>query len=169
MIMSSNGNKCQWRSFDVFFDLFLNKRLSTQSKLRWFETPSRSLWRHCNVIVLYKLSLGHNKSTGNHWFNHAWNIRAGRTHIWCCYLVDNQWNVVQIYTILFMGVLCTEYCGIWIDYQIHRNGWTVKSVSCCINFNATHISDFAAIQKVRGCCFIGLDNSSGLVHWAITS
>ena len=37
------------RSFDVFFDLHLNKRLSKQSKHRWFETPSHSLWRHCNV------------------------------------------------------------------------------------------------------------------------
>ena len=36
------------RSFDVFFDLCLNKQLSKQSKRWWFETPSRSLWRHCN-------------------------------------------------------------------------------------------------------------------------
>ena len=36
------------RSFDVFFDLCLNKRLSKQSWGLWFETPSRSLWRHCN-------------------------------------------------------------------------------------------------------------------------
>ena len=38
------------RSFDVFFDLRLNKRLSEQSRRRWVETPSRSLWRHCNVM-----------------------------------------------------------------------------------------------------------------------
>ena len=37
------------RSFDVFFGLRLNKRLSKQSRRRWFETPSRPLWRHCNV------------------------------------------------------------------------------------------------------------------------
>ena len=37
------------RSFDVFFDLRLNKRLSKQSGRRLFETPSRSLWRHCDV------------------------------------------------------------------------------------------------------------------------
>ena len=37
------------RSFDVFFDLRLNKRLSKQSRRRWFETQSRSLWRHGNV------------------------------------------------------------------------------------------------------------------------
>ena len=36
------------RSFDVFFDLRLNERLSKQSWGWWFETPSRSLWRHCN-------------------------------------------------------------------------------------------------------------------------
>ena len=37
------------RSFDVFFDLRLNKRLSKQSWGWWFETQSGSLWRHCNV------------------------------------------------------------------------------------------------------------------------
>ena len=36
------------RSFDVFFDLRLNTRLSKQSWSWWFETPSRPLWRHCN-------------------------------------------------------------------------------------------------------------------------
>ena len=35
------------QSFDVFFDLRLNKRLSKQSGR--FETPSRSLWRHRNI------------------------------------------------------------------------------------------------------------------------
>ena len=38
------------RSFDVFFDLRLNKRLSKQSWGWWLETPSRPLWRHCNEI-----------------------------------------------------------------------------------------------------------------------
>ena len=31
-----------------FLSLRLNKRLSKQSRRRWFETPSRSMWRHCN-------------------------------------------------------------------------------------------------------------------------
>ena len=48
------------RSFDVFFDLRPNKRLSKQSWGWLFETLSRSLWRHCNVfgctctVVLYE-------------------------------------------------------------------------------------------------------------------
>ena len=36
------------RSFDVFFALCLNKWLIIQSWGWWFQTPSRSLWRHCN-------------------------------------------------------------------------------------------------------------------------
>ena len=32
------------RSFGIFFDLRLNKHL----RHRWLESPSRSLWRHCN-------------------------------------------------------------------------------------------------------------------------
>ena len=48
------------RSFDVFFDLRLNKRLSKQSLDWWFETPTRPLWRHCNVIP------GNMSSLSNH-------------------------------------------------------------------------------------------------------
>ena len=43
----------QWpvtRSFDVFVDLRLSKRLSKQSRGWWVEMPLHSLWRHCNEI-----------------------------------------------------------------------------------------------------------------------
>ena len=39
------------RSFDVFFDLRLNKRLSKQSWGWWFETLSCPLWRHCHEVL----------------------------------------------------------------------------------------------------------------------
>ena len=39
------------RSFDVFFDLRLTERLSKQSWGWWFETPSRQLWSHSNVVL----------------------------------------------------------------------------------------------------------------------
>ena len=38
------------RSFDIIFDVRLNKRLSKQSRGWWFETQSGSLWRHRNVV-----------------------------------------------------------------------------------------------------------------------
>ena len=44
------------RIFDVFFELCLNKRLSKQSCGWWFETPSRSLWRHCDAKPVDALS-----------------------------------------------------------------------------------------------------------------
>ena len=57
------------RSFDVFFDLCLNKRLGKPLRRRWFEMLSRSLWRHCNEM--------------RHWFHYsevhdfmAWNVSA---------------------------------------------------------------------------------------------
>ena len=55
------------RSFDVFFDLRLNKRLSKHSWGWWFETLSRPLWRHysdscynmisCSIMVWYKVNI----------------------------------------------------------------------------------------------------------------
>ena len=54
------------RTFDVFFDLPLNKPLSKQSWGWWFETLSPLLWRHCNdllrapvatLICLYEFSI----------------------------------------------------------------------------------------------------------------
>ena len=41
------------RSFDVFFDLCVNERLSKESWGWWIETPSRPLWRHSNAILRY--------------------------------------------------------------------------------------------------------------------
>ena len=39
------------RSFDVFFDICMNKRLSKQSWGWWFETPLGPLWRHSNAAL----------------------------------------------------------------------------------------------------------------------
>ena len=49
------------RSFDVFFDLRLKKRLSKQLWGWWFEAPSRPLWRHYNVNARGSFT----KKTGN--------------------------------------------------------------------------------------------------------
>ena len=41
------------RSFDLFFALRLNTRLSKQWWCWWFETPPCLLWRHCKVQLLF--------------------------------------------------------------------------------------------------------------------
>ena len=56
------------RRFDDFFDLRLNEQLSKQSIRWWFETPSRSLWRHCNVS--FSCTIGINAA-----------MKSGRTSI----------------------------------------------------------------------------------------
>ena len=52
------------RSLAVFFDLRLNKRLGKPSRRRWFDTPSRSLWRHCNARMPFRQDIS---SHAIHW------------------------------------------------------------------------------------------------------
>ena len=47
------GQRPVTRSFDVFFDLRLNKRLSKQSWSGWLATLSRPLWCHCNALLVH--------------------------------------------------------------------------------------------------------------------
>ena len=68
------------RSFDAFFDLRPNKRLSKQSWGWWFETPSRPLWRHGNVYQHFTTrNLGKTAE-----FTEAW---------WCVYASINQVSI----------------------------------------------------------------------------
>ena len=52
----NSPQKGQWRG-TLMFSLIcaLNKRLSKHLWGWWFETPSRSLWRHCNEMVLSEI------------------------------------------------------------------------------------------------------------------
>ena len=75
------------RSFDVFFDLRLNNRLSKQSWGWWFETLSRPLWRHCNALTSQVDSWMHfhvgcacNKTGISQMSNTAWFIPR---HLFC--------------------------------------------------------------------------------------
>ena len=47
-------HKGQWRRFDVFFYLRLNKRLRKWPRRWWFGTPLCSLWRNCSDFSKYK-------------------------------------------------------------------------------------------------------------------
>ena len=62
------------RSFDVFFDLRPNKRLSKHSRRRWFDTPSRSLWRHCNVLFYPLVAI--------RWFNMTYEVENCHQKPW---------------------------------------------------------------------------------------
>ena len=69
------GQKPVTRSFDVFFDLRLNKQFSKQSWGWWFETPSRTLWPCGNGTLLQSLHQAY-----MHLF-HKWHVYIST--LWC--------------------------------------------------------------------------------------
>ena len=88
------------QSFDVFSDMRLDKRSSKQWRRRWFETPSRSLCRHCNVKLC-----NHPHICYRH---EHWSLAKG----------DNRWFILLlgIYMIntqqKWGGPMCHEKVGI---------------------------------------------------------
>ena len=67
------------RSFDVFVDLRLNKRLSKQPWGWLFETPSWPLWRHCNVDwILSSHQVLSFWPWPSRWLSCCWHTA------WCC-------------------------------------------------------------------------------------
>ena len=71
------------RSFDVFFNLRLNKRLSKQPWGWWFETPSWSSWRQCNAALGNQLL----------WVNPVYLVVSS----WYVIVKDSVWPGVNIY------------------------------------------------------------------------
>ena len=71
------------RSFDVFFDLCPNKRLGKQLWGWWLETPSGSLWRHCNEngVGMHGISCGG-----------GWGVGVGDGILWRyrCFETNNE-------------------------------------------------------------------------------
>ena len=75
------------RSYDVFFDPRLNKRLSKQTWGWWFETLSSSLWRQCNDILgasrtSHVLSYGHIDNVNV--MSSLWKHKNFKLGAWIC-------------------------------------------------------------------------------------
>ena len=67
-VPGNSPHKGQWRgALMFFFYLRLNKRLSKQSIAWWFETLSRPLWRHCNVVSLLPRRLSTIRTIRHSW------------------------------------------------------------------------------------------------------
>ena len=98
------SQRSETRNFDVFFDRRLNKRLSKQSKRRWFETPSHSLWRHCYGLSPY----GHLNITYTHAVLWAIELVTG---------IELQWIWIKVQWISFKKTRfkmsfakCLQFC-----------------------------------------------------------
>ena len=99
--------RLETRSFDVYFDLRPNKRLSKQTWGWWFETPSRPLWRHRNDNECTSIGCNFNYSaTIKSWQRAALYMRTFVENTVCwkcnCVMVDNfsQWSTILKWPVL---------------------------------------------------------------------
>ena len=78
------------RSFDIFFDLRLNKRLSKRSWGWWFEMPSCLLWCHCNVMWKFMLLAATLWRYDMETLSHRWAFVRGITPVTIIYIFINH-------------------------------------------------------------------------------
>ena len=64
--------------------LWLNKRWSKQSRHWWFETPSRSLWRPCDELLL----ANRRSVQCNGWVNKTWSLKHIYAHTWIWFMLE---------------------------------------------------------------------------------
>ena len=86
------------RSFDVFFDLCLNKQLSKQSWVWWFETPSRPLWHHCNAFTCRCVN---------------WTPEYPMRNIFKTLQTEVWWQMWRT------GIYCRFACVSWVAYPLN--------------------------------------------------
>ena len=139
-------------SFSVFFDGGLNKRLSKQSRRWWFETPSCSLWRHCNevaslspkktyhckmpvaqpwIIWVSKSSLGWGFSCGDLIYSQPISFRELPYRDMCNKRKEKKepmimWTIFEMYAMVMNAIGKIANWQIWIlsciDFDIHFTG-----------------------------------------------
>ena len=123
------------RSSDVFFHLRLNKRLSKQSWGWWFETLSRSLWRHCNAELRHEHIERSNSLVIMHETGEMLTVlmmimdtcRILFYHIkWTLYISDTSMGGVRLMAIILS--LCAEFITLSVtetcEFLRHIKYWS---------------------------------------------
>ena len=101
------------RTFDVFFDLRLNKRLSKQCRGWWFETLSCPLWRNRNVVLLFL--------SGTYIYRNP------------CFYQDKTFRAKSfVKWTLGLSVATNEYMPHWIEnvYEKNQNWCGIRFMIC---------------------------------------
>ena len=92
------------RNFDVSFDLRLNKRLSKQLRRRWFGTPARSLWRHCNDdIDIHILRVGLCKGIWCSCSHQCTYLREHYSDVMMSAMVSQTTSLTIVYLTVYSG------------------------------------------------------------------
>ena len=140
------------RSFDVYFDLRPNKRLSKQSWGWWFETLSCSLWRHRNGH--YLLALYYNKlrilvavlyvrvSACQYNSGHGGDYKFGSDYIfWLAlgFIFMNRWHGYKHSRVCYLlhGISSVK---IWKTFDV----WSkiILFSAYCVDFTTNWYSDY---------------------------
>ena len=100
------------RSFDVFFDLRLNKRLSKQSWGWWSETPPRSLWRQSNEV---KCLLQCTQSTRG----------IPDMYYWTILVRERTFGMIKT-TLKIVNMYLSSYFTVWLYLLQHTNELYIK-------------------------------------------
>ena len=115
-------------SFDIFFDLRLNKWLSKQPWGWWLETPSWSLWRQCNGLGLNVLTLQAPASgTGVYsaWIKNHIPRYSILLYTVCATCEQGTSHVFSSYSFKYQSIICahvhTRVCvGVCVSTYTHR-------------------------------------------------
>ena len=103
------------RSFGVFFDLRLNKRLNKQSWGWWLETTSRSLWRRCNDSVYHKSIILHIIE-----YERYWQSKYVGTHTHICWDTNTYTKTFEF-----------PFHGIFFISHIKQPQGFILNTGCC--------------------------------------
>ena len=139
------------RSFDVFFDLRLNKRLSKQPWGWWFETPAWSLWRHRNDTnhLNEDIQMLHMKPLVSRFIFQNGPLHANTQ-------IELHQKLVLIFDIDYFSRALLRKNYIWISFQStyyitvksQWARWRLKSLNCLFRHKSKKISKL----RVTGLC-----------------
>ena len=104
------------------------QRLCKQSRRWWFETPSRSLWRHCNESDTDLLSIGARRITYRKFKLNYSNMHS--KFVWKCHLQNGVHFFFRLQLVKKHEVLinrCSRVLESWGAFQKHL--WALNSKS----------------------------------------
>ena len=111
---------------ELWYFLRLNKRLSKQSRRRWFDSPLGSLWRNCNVFSGEFVWMQVFRHAGNILCYTGCLIHASRSALICVPIMIDE-----------VKFLCVSYCHVLTNFMFTL--WSVFIMATSI-YITTHSS-----------------------------
>ena len=117
------------RSFDVLYALCLNKQLGKQSRRRWLETPSRSLWHQYHGVIFWHTNLVNVFFSRIYYvvlFRHLYRSTVNRVYL--CINIDIPWTAdkllalwrIYIYIYIYIYISKNVFTGVTNCFSAHE-------------------------------------------------